>query len=64
VDWTSDLQKLGVMGTIVTELIEGDTNADEIPMNAMYIDAMSVDSRSRTYSVKRYGKHAAVFGLN
>jgi hypothetical protein len=55
VDWTSDPQKLGVMGTIVTELIEGDTNADEIPMSAMYIDAMSVDSRSRTYSVKRYG---------
>ncbi len=67
VDWTSDLQKLGVMGTIVTELIEGDTNADEIPMNAMYIDAMSVDSRSRTYSVKRYGgkvqlhKHSNIF---
>jgi hypothetical protein len=55
IDWTNDPAKLGVMGTIVTELIEGDTNADEIPFDAMYIDAQGVDSRSRTYSVKRYG---------
>jgi len=67
VDWTDDPSRLGVMGTIVTELIKGDTNADEIPMNAMYIDAMGVDSRSRTYTVKRYGgkvqlhKHENVF---
>ena len=55
VDWTDDPAKLGVRGTIVEELIEGDTNADEIPMSAKYIDAMGVDSRSRTYDVKRYG---------
>lgn len=67
VDWTDDPARLGVMGTIVTELIEGDTNADEIPMSAMYMDAMGVDSRSRTYTVKRYGgkvqlhKHENVF---
>lgn len=54
IDWTDDPAKLGVMGTIVTELMEGDTNADEVPMDAMYIDAQGIDSRSRTYSVKRY----------
>jgi len=67
VDWTSDPQKLGVTGTIVTELLEGDTNADEIPMSAMYIDAQGIDSRARTYTVKRYGgkvqlhKHENIF---
>jgi len=55
VDWTNDPQTMGVMGTIVTELMEGDTNADEIPLTAQYIDATGVDSRQRTYTVKRYG---------
>ena len=64
IDWISDPQKLGIMGTIMTELLEGDTNADEIPMSALYIDALGVDSRSRSYTVARYGKPSAVFSLN
>lgn len=38
-----------------TELLEGDTDAEEIPMTANYIDAeMPVDSRMRRWSVSAY----------
>jgi hypothetical protein len=54
IDWTDEPQRLGVMGTTVTELIEPDVNFDDIPFAATGIDAMGVDSRSRSYTVKRY----------
>ena len=38
-----------------TEMIEGDTDAEEIPMTANYVDAeMPVDSRMRKWNVARY----------
>src|SRR5512147_1111510 len=38
-----------------TELLEGDTDAEEIPMTANYIDAeMPVDTRMRKWNVARY----------
>ena len=54
VDWTDEPQMTGAMGTIVTELLEPDTNADPIDFMATSIDALGVDSRSRTYSLNYY----------
>lgn len=54
VDWTSEPAATGALTNVQTELLEPDTNADEIPLTATSIDAMGVDSRSRQYTVKRY----------
>jgi hypothetical protein len=57
IDWTDESQmNNGAQKTIHTEMLEGDTDIDEIPFNANYIGVTTgVDSRSRTLSSTRYG---------
>lgn len=57
IDWTDESQmNNGAQTTIHTEMLDGDTDIDEIPMNANYIGVTTgVDSRSRTLSSTRYG---------
>lgn len=54
IDWTNEPQQTGALTNVTTELLEPDTNADEIPLTATAIDAMGVDSRSRAYTTNRY----------
>jgi len=62
VQWTSELNETkSSRGTVVTELIAGDTDVDEIPLMATTLDAMGVDSRSRTFG---YGNYAGKVQLN
>ena len=62
VDWTSELTTThSQMGTIVTELLEGETDFDEVPLTATTIDAQGVDSRARTFT---YGNYAGKVQLN
>jgi len=57
IDWTDESQtNNGAQTTIHTEMLDGDTDIDEIPMTANYIGVTTgVDSRSRTLSSTRYG---------
>jgi len=55
VEWTDETARTGAQTTIVTEMLEGDIDFDEIPFTANYIDAQGVDSRARTFSITRYG---------
>lgn len=56
INWTSRSQETGASSSIFTELLEGDTDFDEIEMSAQYIEEpMGVDSRKRVIGVARYG---------
>lgn len=56
VDWDNQTQKTGAKTTIHYELLDGDTDVDEIPLTANYIAAPhTVDSRYRTLTTTRYG---------
>ena len=56
VDWTSELATThSKQGTIVTELLEGETDANELPFMATDVDALGVDSRARTFGWGHYG---------
>src|SRR5512138_3612875 len=56
IDWDNTMQQTGASTTISTELLEGDTDIDDIPMTANYIqNVTTVDSRSRSLAVKRFG---------
>ena len=55
VDWTAELQNTrSRYGGLVTELIEGETDFDELPLSTTNLDAMGVDSRSRTFTSAYY----------
>lgn len=55
VDWDATPAVTGAVSTIETELIEGDVDANPIPLTANYIDAQGIDSRFRRYVVERHG---------
>jgi hypothetical protein len=56
IDWDNRQQVTGAQTTRYTELLEGDTDFDEIPFTANFIGVTTgVDSRARTLSSKRYG---------
>jgi len=56
IDWDSRQQQTGARTSIITEMMEGDTDFDEIPFTANYIGVTTgVDTRSRTLASKRYG---------
>jgi hypothetical protein len=45
----------GAKTTVWTEMLEGDTDIDEVPLNAYFIDTnVGVDTRSRTLRTTRY----------
>jgi hypothetical protein len=57
IDWINRSQVTGASTSIYTELLEGDTDFDEIEMTAQYIDEpLGVDSRERRIGTARYGK--------
>jgi len=57
IDWTDRSQQTGAQTSVYTELLEGDTDFDEIEMTAQYIqEPLGVDSRARTIGTARYGK--------
>jgi hypothetical protein len=56
INWTNRSQQTGASTSIFTELLEGDTDFDEIEMTAQYIaEPMGVDSRKRQIGTARYG---------
>lgn len=56
VDWTNELTQTNArLGTLVTELIEGETDANELPFMAQDVEALGVDSRTRTFGYAHYG---------
>lgn len=56
VDWDNTQQQTGAETTTITELVEGDTDFDEIPFSANYIGVTTgVDSRYRSLASTRYG---------
>jgi hypothetical protein len=56
VNWDNTQQLTGAETTIHTEILEGDTDIDEIPFTANYIDVTTtVDSRFRSLRSTRYG---------
>lgn len=57
INWSSESAETnGARTTIHTEMMEGDTDVDEIPMTANYINVTTgVDTRSRTLKSTRYG---------
>lgn len=55
IDWDSSPALTGAVTTIETELIEGDVDANPIPLTANFIDAQGIDSRFRRFSVERHG---------
>ncbi len=62
VDWATPESQMtnGARTTIYTEMMEGDVDIDEIPLNAYFIDqTISVDTRSRRLKTTRYGKPVA-----
>lgn len=55
IDWDNRQQQTGAQTTRYTEMLEGDTDVDEIPFAANYIGVTTgVDSRARSLSSKRY----------
>jgi hypothetical protein len=56
VDWTSELTQTNAkLGALVTELIEGETDANELPFMAQDVEALGVDSRTRTFGYGHFG---------
>ncbi len=56
IDWDSSPMATGAVTTEQFELLEGEVDANPIPMTANYIgEAQAIDSRSRRWSVLRYG---------
>jgi hypothetical protein len=56
INWTNRSQQVGSQTSIFTELLEGDTDFDEIEMSAQYIaEPLGVDSRKRIITTARYG---------
>jgi len=56
IDWTDRSAQTGASKSIYTELLEGDTDFDEIEMTAQYIEEpLGVDSRQRQIGTARYG---------
>lgn len=56
ITWDDRSARTGAESTIYTEMIEGDVDFDDIAYDAQYItDPLSVDSRQRKTSMKRYG---------
>ena len=56
IEWSNESQMFtGARTTIYTEMLEGDTDVDEIPLNAYYVDSnVGFDTRSRTLRTTRY----------
>ena len=56
IEWMDRSRATGAEASIFTDLIEGDVNTDDIAYDALYIpEPLTIDSRSRTTSMKRYG---------
>jgi len=56
VTWDDRSARTGAESTIYSEMIEGDVDFDDIAYDAQYIpDPLSIDSRQRRTSMKRYG---------
>ena len=56
IEWTDRSAQTGAQTSEYTELLEGDTDFDDIAMNAQYIEEpLAVDSRKRQITVLRYG---------
>lgn len=56
IDWDASPMQTGAVTTETFELMEGEVDSNPIPMAAMYIgEAAGVDSRSRKWTVTRYG---------
>lgn len=56
VTWSDRTAQTGASTSVYTELLEGDTDFDEIPLTANYINTPhGVDSRARTLVTSRYG---------
>lgn len=54
-DWDGSSQQTGAITTEQFELLEGEADFNPIPLTANYIDAIGMDSRSRKWTVARYG---------
>lgn len=56
VDWNSELMSThSTLGGLVTELIEGETDANPLPFMATDVEALGVDSRSRRFTYSHFG---------
>lgn len=56
IDWDASPMQTGAVTTEQFELMESEVDSNPIPMAANYIaDAQAVDSRSRKFTVLRYG---------
>lgn len=55
IDWDGSPQGTGAVSTTEFELLDGEVDSNPIPLTANFIDAQGIDSRSRSYSVLRYG---------
>lgn len=56
IDWVDRSQQTGAALSRYSELLEGDTDFDEISMTAQYLpEALGIDSRERELSTARYG---------
>lgn len=56
IDWSDRTSQTGAQTTMYTEMLEGDTDFDPIPLTANYINTPhGVDSRARTLTTSRYG---------
>jgi len=56
IEWTDRSAQTGAQTSEYTELLEGDTDFDDIAMSAQYIEEpLGVDSRKRQITVLRYG---------
>ena len=56
IDWDPSPMQTGAVNTEQFELMESEVDSNPIPMTANYIaDAQAVDSRSRKFTVLRYG---------
>lgn len=53
--WDATPQQTGAANTTEFELLEGDVDANPIPLTANFVDAAGIDSRARDFSVLRYG---------
>lgn len=64
IDWSDETARTGAQTTIVTEILEGDVDFDEIPFTANYIDAQGIDSRARSFTITRYGDKVQLHELS
>jgi len=65
IEWTDRSRQTGAQTSQFTELLEGDTDFDDISMSAQYIEEpLGVDSRMRQISVLRYGDKVQLLEKN